>query len=159
METEIKLLLENYISAYPKIKEVVDKLTDAQINFIPAPGKWSTRQIIHHLCDSEMMAITRIYRILTEEKPLIQGYDQNKWTSELAYDKLDIKVALLTFGLLRERLFQLYHTLPDSAWTRKALHSERGDISLLDMLKIYSRHGDNHLEQIHKNLSAFNSGS
>ena len=77
MENEISQLLEKYISAYPKIKDVGDKLTEEEINFIPSSNKWSIRQILHHLCDTEMMATTRVFRILTEENPPLQAYDQN----------------------------------------------------------------------------------
>jgi hypothetical protein len=157
MENEISHLLDKYISAYPKIKDIVDKLTDEEINFIPSPNKWSIRQILHHLCDTEMMTTTRAFRILTEDNPLIQAYDQNKWAVELGYDKLDPQVAVLTFGLLRQRLYQLFMTLPDSAWQRKGIHSERGEITLFDILKTYAKHGESHLEQIKKNLTAYKS--
>jgi hypothetical protein len=156
MENDKTKLLEIYIDAYPKIKNAVDNLTQEEMNFVPAPGKWSVRQILHHLCDSEMMAMTRVFRILTEELPNIQAYDQNKWSTELGYDKLDPQLAILTFGLLRQRMYQYYQTLPDSAWNRKGLHSERGEITLLDMLKTYAKHGESHLEQIRKILSDFN---
>ena len=157
MENETAQVLERYISAYPKVKEVVDKLSEEEINFIPSSNKWSIRQILHHLCDTEMMAMTRVFRILTEENPPLQAYDQNKWAVELGYDKLDPQVAILTFGLLRQRMYQLYMTLPDSAWQRKGIHSERGEITILDILKTYAKHGEAHLEQINKNLAAYKS--
>jgi hypothetical protein len=157
MENEISQLLEKYISAYPKIKGIVDKLTDEEINFIPSVNKWSIRQILHHLCDTEMMTTTRVFRILTEDNPPLQAYDQNKWALELGYGKLDPQVAILTFGLLRQRIYQLYMTLPDSAWQRKGIHSERGEITLFDILKTYAKHGESHLEQINKNLTAYKS--
>lgn len=152
MENEIANLLETYITAYPKIKDEINNLTEEEINFLPSPDKWSIRQILHHLCDTEMMAATRIFRILTEEKPNLPSYDQNKWATELGYDKLDPQVAMLTFGLLRQRMYQLFQTLPESVWERK-----RGEITLLDILKTYSKHGENHLQQIQKNLSEYKS--
>jgi hypothetical protein len=157
MKNEISNLLETYIAAYPKIKDEINNLTNEEINFLPSPDKWSIRQILHHLCDSEMMAVTRVFRILTEEKPSLPSYNQNKWVSELGYDKLDPQVAVLTFGLLRQRLYQLYQTLPESVWERKGVHSEKGEITLFDMLKTYAKHGENHLQQIQKNLSEYKS--
>jgi hypothetical protein len=157
MNNEISQLLEKYILAYPKIKDITDKLTEEEINFIPSSNKWSIRQILHHLCDTEMMLTTRVFRILTEDNPPLQAYDQNKWAVELGYDKLDPQVAILTFGLLRQRMYQLYMTLPDSAWQRKGIHSERGEITLFGMLKTYAKHGESHQEQINKNLTAYKS--
>lgn len=34
------------------------------------------------------------------------------------------------------------------AWSRKAMHPDRGEITLDDLLDIYSAHGANHVKQI-----------
>lgn len=148
MENNISDLLQNYFNTYEKIKETVKDLTEAEKNFKPSPDKWSIREIINHLCDSETIAVTRLFRIATESNPSLPAYDQNLWASILNYNKLDDELALLIFGLLRTRIYQLLHILPAEVWTKKGTHHERGEITFYDMFKIYVEHGENHLRQI-----------
>lgn len=147
-ETEVNQYLEIYIASHEKINRATTNLSEAELDFKPAPDKWSIRQILNHLCDSEIMAITRMLRIITEENPSLLAYDQNKWAAKLFYEHLDEKGALLIFGLMRTRMYHLFTMLPIEAWSRKGVHSEKGEVSLFDMLKTYSEHGEKHLQQI-----------
>lgn len=147
-ETEVNQYLEIYIASHEKIKNSISNLSETELDFKPAPDKWSIRQILNHLCDSEIMAITRMLRIITEENPSLLAYDQNKWVENLFYEHLDEKAALLIFGLIRTRMYHLFTMLPIETWSRTGTHSEKGAVSLLDMLKTYSEHGEKHLQQI-----------
>ncbi len=153
-ETEVNHFLEIYISSHDRINKAITNLSEAELDFKPAPDKWSIRQILNHLCDSELMAITRMLRIITEENPSLLAYDQNKWAEKLFYDQLDEKAALLVFGLMRTRMYQLLMMLPLEAWSRKGIHSEKGEVSLFEMLKTYADHGEKHLQQINNIRSA-----
>lgn len=152
-ETEVNQLLEIYIASHEKINKAITNLSEAELDFKPAPDKWSIRQILNHLCDSELMAITRMLRIITEENPSLLAYDQNKWSEKLFYEQLDEKGALLIFGLFRTRMYHLFTMLPIETWSRKGIHSEKGEVSLFDMLKTYSEHGEKHLQQINNILT------
>ncbi len=154
-ETEVNQFLEIYIASHEKINNAITKLSEAEMDFKPAPDKWSIRQILNHLCDSELMAITRMLRIIIEENPSLLAYDQNKWAEKLFYQHLDEKTALLIFGLFRTRMCHLFTMLPIEAWSRKGTHSEKGEVSLFDMLKTYSEHGEKHLQQINNIHSTF----
>ena len=66
-----------------------------------APGKWSAREIVHHLGDSEMTSAIRLRRLIAEEDPLIQGYDQEEFARRLFYDR-PIEASLAAFRAARE---------------------------------------------------------
>ncbi|MDI6802326.1 MAG: DinB family protein [Bacteroidota bacterium] len=154
-ETEVNQFLEIYISSHDNINKAITNLSEAELDFKPAPDKWSIRQILNHLCDSELMAITRMFRIISEENPSLLAYDQNKLAEKLFYKQLDEKAALLIFGLIRTRMYHLFIMLPIETWSRKGLHSEKGEVSLFEMLKTYADHGEKHLQQINNIHLAF----
>jgi hypothetical protein len=67
----------------------------------PGPGRWSAREIVHHLADSEMTAAIRLRRLLAEERPAIQGYDQEEFARRLHYDRPH-EASLELFRAVRE---------------------------------------------------------
>ena len=147
----IEELIDQYDSAYAKIRLGIEGLTEKEMAFKPSPEKWSINEIVVHLCDSEINAVQRMRRIIAEENPLITAYDQNRWAEQLGYQHLDAKLALVTFGMLRECTVPILRKLSSDAWDRKGNHEEQGTITLLDLLKTYAEHGDRHLEQIMRN--------
>ncbi len=50
-------------------------------------GKWSVREIVHHLADSEMTAAVRLRLLIAEDRPTIHGYDQDEFARRLYYDR------------------------------------------------------------------------
>lgn len=154
MTDDLKSLLKTYINTHEKIYTATNGLSDEEKNYKPFPDKWSIREIINHLCDSEIVALNRLLRIATENNPLLPVYDQNLWASEFRYNLLDDRTALLIFGLIRTRMIEIIQNLPPEVWTRTGNHEKRGVISFYDIFKLYSEHGESHLNQIQEIISS-----
>jgi len=120
----------------------------AELDFIPAPGKWSLRQILCHLADSELEAGVRFRRLIAEDNPTLVGYSQDAWAEKLDYARRKTTQALETFRHLRGVNHDLLLGIPEEAYARQGTHTERGTVSLLDMLRIYTRHPEKHAEQM-----------
>jgi hypothetical protein len=129
---------------------VVDALhgaTEQQLDARPAPGKWSAREIVHHLADSEMTSAIRLRRLLAEDAPTIVAYDQEEYARRLHYDR-PIASSLLAFKGARESTGQLLDTLSDAEWARTGTHTESGKYTVLQWLEIYAEHAHKHAGQI-----------
>jgi hypothetical protein len=48
----------------------------------------------------------------------------------------------------------LFETLSDEQWLRTGVRADGNEVSVEDMLRIYSGHGERHIEQITKTLAA-----
>jgi len=132
----------------PKLEEAIKGLSDTQLDTPTGEGNWTIRQIAHHIADANINAYTRMKLIVTEEKPILKPYNQDQW-AELADCKtgqLDSTIALING--LHERWLIFLHSLPEASWMREGIHLENGKVTLDDVLKIYSRHGETHLHQI-----------
>jgi len=68
-------LVAKYKAGYQAVVDALDGATDEELDRVPAPGKWTARQIVHHLADSEMTSAIRLRRLIAEDRPLIVGYD------------------------------------------------------------------------------------
>ena len=80
---ERDLLIAQYTDGYRAVAEALLKITPEELDAKPGPGKWSARQIVHHLADSEMTAAVRFRLLLAEDKPAIKGYDQDRFAERL----------------------------------------------------------------------------
>jgi len=78
----------------PWLERRIAGLDDARLRRPEAPGKWSAIEILQHLADSEIVIAWRSRQILTEDRPVIQGFDQDTWARKLGYDGMPLAVTL-----------------------------------------------------------------
>ena len=131
-----------------QIEAAVRGLDDQQLDTPYGPGKWTPRQVVHHLADSHMNAFVRMKLILAEEKPTLKTYNQDEWAKFDDASKLPVAPSLAILRGLHERLVHMLKHASDSDFARPAHHPERGEVTLDDMVVIYGRHGEKHCGQI-----------
>lgn len=144
---ERKKLVEQYRRGYEAVSEALLKITPAELDARPAPNKWSVREIIHHLADSEMTAAVRLRCLLAQDRPTIQGYDQDEFARRLYYDRPH-EVSLELFRIVRQSTSEILDRLTPAEWIREGTHTEVGPYGVDGWLKIYSAHAHKHATQI-----------
>jgi len=145
---ERHVLIKQYGAGYDEVIDALDNFPAESLGAHPIPGKWSAREIVHHLGDSESTSAIRIRKLLVEDDPVIQGYDQDQYATRLRYNDRDMAPALEAFRSARETTMQLLPSLSDDDWQRAGTHSESGRYTLEDWLRIYAAHAHNHAAQI-----------
>jgi hypothetical protein len=118
-----------------------------------APGKWSVVEVVQHLADSELVLGFRMRMILTEDRPAIQGYDQDKWATTLRYPDVPLAEARDELRALRTANLRVLDRLGPADMERVGMHSERGPESLGHLIKLMGAHDLVHRRQIDRVLS------
>lgn len=131
----------------PELRKAVDGLSDSQLDTPYREGGWTVRQVVHHVADSHANAFLRFRWIVAEDHPSIKTYDQDVWAT-LPDMKLPVAPSLKIIEGLHERWVAFLTALPEDAWSRTAAHPERGEVTMDDLLDIYSEHGAKHAGQI-----------
>ena len=147
--TTRQTLIDQYRDGYAEVTAALDGATDAELDRQPAPGKWTAREIVHHLADSEMTSAIRLRRLIAEDNPLIVGYDQEQFARTLKYHR-PIAASLAAFRAARETTTEILEQLTEPEWARAGTHSESGAYSVLKWLEIYAVHAHGHAEQIRR---------
>ena len=147
---EIQTLVAQYKAGYDEVAASLEGFPEEQLSAHPIPGKWSAREIVQHLADSEMNSAIRLRKLLTEESPQIQGYDQDEYAARLRYNERDIAPALDALRGARATTAQLLDSMTDEDWSREGTHSESGRYTARDWLQIYAAHAHNHAAQIRR---------
>lgn len=152
---ERTVLINQYKAGVREVLNAIEGISEGEMDFRRAPGKWSAREILHHLADSETTSAIRLRRLLVEDHPLIQGYDQDLFAQKLQYAKRPMQPAVQAFESARTTTAQILDFMKDEDWKRTGEHSESGAYSAETWLSIYAAHAHNHANQIRQNRSAY----
>jgi hypothetical protein len=144
---ERKKLIAKYRDGYAAIAEALLKITPEEMDAKPAPDAWSAREIVHHLADSETTSAVRLRRLLAEDRPAINGYDQDEFARRLHYDR-PYEISLELFKYVRAANAELLDCLEAGDWQREGTHSESGRYTVETWLTIYGDHAHKHARQI-----------
>ena len=143
-----KELIARYNDGYRVVAEALVGANDEELDARPAPGKWSAREVVHHLADSEMTAATRLRLLVGTDNPQIFGYNQDEFAKRLFYDR-PIEASLDAFKTARRSTGEILARMTDAHWARAAgTHSEHGAYTAERWLEIYAAHAHGHAEQI-----------
>jgi hypothetical protein len=130
------------------LDRLIDGVSTARLRQRPAPGKWSVSEILAHLADGEIVGAFRIRFILGSPGAPIVAYDQDKWVTSGHYDTRDPRKSLEQFRVLREANLALLESLEPEQWQHYGVHSERGQESIAQIVRLFAGHDLNHLRQI-----------
>ncbi|HEY3341779.1 MAG TPA: DinB family protein [Anaerolineae bacterium] len=137
-----------------QLEAVVAPLTREQLMTHFQPKEWNVAQNVHHLADAHMNSFTRLKLILTEEHPTFKSSDTDRWAALPDADNPDVENSLHLLSGLHARMATLFETLNDDQWLKSGVRADGNDISVEDLLRIYSGHGERHIEQINQTLAA-----
>lgn len=147
-QQERKQLIDALRHLPAEVDKAVKGLNDQQLDTPYGPGKWTVRQVVHHLADSHMNAFIRFKLILTENNPTLKPYSQDDWAKLSDTAKAPVGASLEIIKGLHERWTSLMDSTPEPAWSRTAHHPEHGNMVLEDILKLYAHHGESHVGHI-----------
>lgn len=144
------------IAALPaQLEALVNPLTPHQLTTHFLAGEWSVAQNVHHLADSHMNSFLRLKLVLDEDNVVFKPYNQDHWALMADADNLEIGDSLSLLSGLHRRWVRLFESLTDEQWQRTGLHPEYQRLYTVDdILRIYSAHGEGHLDQIQRTLAA-----
>jgi DinB superfamily len=149
-------LIAKYNEGYQEVLAALKDFPSELLTARPLPEKWTAREIIHHLADSETTSANRLRKLIVEDRPVIQGYDQDQFAIILKYNERTTAPALDAFRAARATTSQVLALMSDDDWQRVGEHTESGPYSAETWLRIYAEHAHNHAAQIRRLRSALN---
>ena len=150
---------ETYLQHVPAGADVVSRLVDQgttmarlvagltpdQAAHRYAPGKWSVKQVLAHLADTERVFVFRALWFARGEASALPGMDENLWGDSSGADAREVADLGRELATLRQLSLQLFASLPPEAWQRRGVASERV-LSVRAVPWIIAGHECHHLE-------------
>jgi uncharacterized damage-inducible protein DinB len=131
------------------IAEAVKNLDERQLDTEYRPEGWTVRQTVHHVADSHLNSYCRFKLAVTEDKPTIRPYHEDRW-AELADSRLPVDVSLRLLEAVHRRWATLLESFTEEDFKRELIHPESGAWTLDRFLGLYDWHSKHHTAHITK---------
>lgn len=130
------------------LREAIADLTMGELTRRDQSGGWSTRDVLVHLADMELVRAVRIRMILAQEEPLLTAVDEGSWQRKLHYLWRSPEAALTQFEMARFSTAEILNQCSREAWTRTGRHEEEGAITVAELARRGVAHVNDHVQQI-----------
>lgn len=146
-------LLEAYRATPTTLRALLRGAGAEEARRRPDPENWSIIEIVAHLGDAERLANERIRRMLDEERPAMEAFDQLEAAERGRYRERDLEEVLLAFAEQRAAGVSTLEAFDAAGWARVARHVELGDITIEALVRLMVFHDAVHLAQIGRIVS------
>lgn len=151
---DISRLVEDYAGGAQLLRHVMQSTSHVDVDARPIEGKWSVREVICHLADSEIVYADRIKRVLAEDNPTFFEADPNRFRPALFCLRRPLDKELDVVDALRAHLLPILQSCDTDAFQRTGIHSLDGSMTLRTLLERITAHIPHHIAFIEEKLQA-----
>lgn len=111
-------ILVRFKDSPSQLESALEGITDAELNYVPAQGGWTIRQIVHHIADGDDIWKLCIKMMLGNEQAefMLNWYweiPQTYWANSWAYAKRSVNISLDLLNASRNHILELLDRIPD----------------------------------------------
>jgi uncharacterized damage-inducible protein DinB len=126
---------------------LLEAVTDAAAEKAYGAGKWTLKEVVLHMSDTERVFGYRMLRIARGDATPLPGFEQDEWVPHSCANKRTMASLLMEFAAVRAATLSLVDSLSDEAWLRKGTASGH-TISSRALAYIAAGHERHHLNII-----------
>ncbi len=133
--------LENRTQSLVKL---LNSIGEQKGNYAYAEGKWTIKQVIGHVIDTERIMAFRALSFARGEKQPIPGFEQDDYVDEANFNERTLKDLLSEFEAVRESSIILFKSFTEEMFNRRGI-AGGNEITVLALLFIIAGHEKHHL--------------
>jgi hypothetical protein len=141
------MVLQYLQTDFETIRTLVIDLPEEKLLSAYAPGKWTLKEILVHMMDTERIFAYRALRIARNDKTDLPGFEQDEYTPYLYANERSIANIMEEYGLQRKSTVALFSNFDESAFTRTGF-ANGAPLSVRAALYIIAGHELHHLQII-----------
>ena len=135
------------IESHNHLIQVIQPLTDVQMDFAYEEGKWSIKELMQHLIDTERIFVYRALRFARNDKTELPGYDHETYNSESNAKQKSKDQLLKEFVAVHRATIMFFNQLPSEAIDRNGIASGE-KMTVNQIAHIIAGHTQHHLSII-----------
>lgn len=126
-----------------EIIALLDTVSEEKSGYRYAEGKWSIKEVLGHITDTERIMSYRLLRIGRGDTTDLAGFDENAYVKHASYERLSVQQLLNDFSAVRHGTISLIRILPEAAWTRSGT-ANGGPVTARALAYIIAGHALHH---------------
>ena len=156
--TEYAEFYKNYIARVPDgnvldflakqpaaYRQLLASVSDAAAQAETAPGKWSIKQVLGHICDAERVMTYRALRFARGDEQALLGFEQDDYVREANSNSRGLEELLAEFENVRRSTLSFFGSLPPGAELRHGV-ANGNPVSVRALAYIAAGHAQHHYE-------------
>jgi hypothetical protein len=128
---------------------LVKNVSDEQGQFCYAPGKWSLKEVVGHMTDTEQIMAYRLLCIARGETVSLPGFDENRYVAHASFNKQPIEQLLANLSVVRQSTILLLNSLDAESYIRKGL-ANKVEVTVRALAYIIAGHALHHCQIINE---------
>lgn len=133
--------------------QLLSEISEEQANYRYAPGKWTLKEVIGHITDTERIMSYRLLRMARGDNTPLAGYDDEAYVKEASFHTRTLSELLEDYMAVRRSILSLLRGLPEEAWPRKGV-ANNSPFSVRALAYTIAGHELHHLKVIRERYLA-----
>lgn len=129
----------------PALRSVCTGMTEGEALHRYAPGKWTIKELLGHLSDTERVLSYRLFRISRGDETPLSGFEENAYVDAGDFNRRSVRSLLGEFESVRAATLWIVNTMPPEAWTRRGV-ANGAPVSARALVFILAGHVEHHFE-------------
>jgi hypothetical protein len=131
-----------------RTSEFLKKISEQDSLYSYAEGKWSIKQVVGHITDTERIMAYRALCIARKEKQSLPGFEQNDYVLTANFNSRKYSDLIDELRLVREANLPLFKSFDDEMLIQPGL-ADNKRVTVLALLFIIGGHQEHHLKILH----------
>jgi len=127
-----------------EIRKFYEQMGEEKSLLAYAPGKWTGKEVLGHIIDTDRIMTFRALCIARGEKASLPGFDQDRYVATAEFNKIPISRLLDDFEISRRALVSLFANLPESTYANIGV-ANGFQVSVRALFHIIAGHAQHHL--------------
>ncbi len=150
--SNLSTLIKSYSGGAKRVRDVLRAAAAVDLDARPVEGKWSIREVVCHLADSEIVYADRMKRVIAEDNPTFFEADPNLFGPALHCQKRPLDGELNLIEAIRAHMLPILQACNANDFQRTGVHSLDGPLTLQTLLQRITDHIPHHVAFIEEKL-------
>jgi hypothetical protein len=116
---------------------------EADGDFRYAPDKWSAKEVLGHICDTERIFAYRVLRIARGDRTPIEGFEQDDYVRNGPFARVPLEEIVEDYIAVRRATITLLRNLDEPAWLRRGV-ANKNEVSVRALAYVIAGHELHH---------------